>query len=144
MPDDPPRPLLERLGKELSELGGEIGESLALRWQLALLEIKADLRSARRLAIGLGLSAVMILTALPLLLVALAEAIDGHRGLSTTQWTLLFGMILLLVAPAVAFLAWRRFRRRVVALEQTLEELHEDAVWLREWISRQQAAGSGR
>lgn len=136
-PQSARRPLLERLGKELTGLGSDLQESLALRWQLAMLEIRADLRSGRRLAIGLGVAIVMALTSLPLLLVAAAQGLDGCCGLSTTGWLLVGGGTLLLASPPLAWLAWRRFRRHVVALQQTLEELHEDAVWLREWIGRQ-------
>jgi hypothetical protein len=135
-PQSARRPLLERLGKELTGLGDDLRESLVLRWQLATLEIEADLRSGRRLAIGLGVAIVMILTALPLLLVAAAHELDGCCGLSTTGWLLTAGGVLLVTSPALAWLAWRRFRRRVVALQQTLEELHEDAVWLREWMGK--------
>ena len=42
-------------------------------------------------------------------------------------------MGLLVAAALVAWLAWRRFRRRFVGLEETLEELREDLVWLQEW-----------
>jgi hypothetical protein len=132
-PQSARRPLLERLGKEVTGLGNDLRESLALRWQLAALEIKADLRSGRRLAVGLAVAIVMALTALPLLLVAGAMELDGCCGLSTTGWLAIGGGVLLVTAPLFAWLAWRRFRRHVVALQQTLEELHEDAVWLREW-----------
>ncbi|HLA85682.1 MAG TPA: phage holin family protein [Thermoguttaceae bacterium] len=131
------RPLLERLGKELNALGGDLRESAALRWQLAVLEIRADLRSGRRLAISLTVAAVMGLTALPLLLVAAAHLLDGYYGLSSTGWLVVGGLVLLCTAPVVALLAWRRFRRRFLGLEQTLEELHEDAAWLREWLGRE-------
>jgi len=137
MSEQPARPLLERLGKELNALGGDLRESVALRWQLAELEIKADLRSGRRLAIALAVAAVGGLTAVPLLLVALAQGLDGCWGLSATGWLVVFGLFLLTAASIVGFLAWRRFRRRFIGLEQTLEELHEDAVWLRDWTGRQ-------
>ena len=49
---------------------------------------------------------------------------------------LVAGAMLLLLAPLVGWLAWRRFRRRFLGLEQTIEELREDAAWLREWLER--------
>ncbi len=47
-------------------------------------------------------------------------------------WLLIFGAGLLLSAVASALLAWRRFCRRLVGLQETLEELREDLIWLRE------------
>ncbi|MBN2217075.1 MAG: phage holin family protein [Pirellulales bacterium] len=137
MAESQTQPLLERLGRELNALGGELRESVALRWQLAALEIKADLRSGRRLAIGLVAAAVMGLAAVPLLLSALAQGLDGCWGLSSTGWLLALGLGLLLAAPIAGWLAWRWFRRRLIGLQQTLEELHEDAVWIQEWIGKQ-------
>ena len=132
------RPLLERLGKELGGLGGDLRESVVLRYRLAMLEIKADLRNARRLAIVLAVALVMALTALPLLLVTLAHGLAGFCGLSSTGWLLLFGLILLLAAPIAGWLGWRRFKRHLVGLEQTLEELHEDTLWFQEWMDSKQ------
>jgi hypothetical protein len=40
---------------------------------------------------------------------------------------------LLTAAALVGWLAWRRFRRQFTGLEETLEELREDLVWLQEW-----------
>ncbi|HBO42614.1 MAG TPA: hypothetical protein DD670_01495, partial [Planctomycetaceae bacterium] len=118
------RPLFERLGEELRALRGELAESVALRWQLAVLEIKNDLRLGRQFAIAAAVAVVMGLTALPLLLAALAHALDGRLGLSAGGWLLLFGAVLAVAAPTVVWLAWRRFGRRLVGLRQTLDELH--------------------
>ena len=107
-----------------------------LRWQLALLELRADRRSAVRLAIGVSASGVMALSALPLLLVWLAAQLDQWLGVSRDGWLLILGLALLLSGLASGYLAWRRFRRRFLGLEQTLEELREDAAWLREWSGR--------
>ena len=142
MAENAPQPLLERIGKELRALRGELGESLALRWQLAVLEIKNDLRLGRQFTIASAVALVMGVTALPLLLAALAHALDGRLGLSTGGWLLLFGAVLAVAAPTVGWLAWRRFRRRMVGLRQTLDELHEDAVWMREWLQRDESAAA--
>jgi hypothetical protein len=133
---DRTRPLLADLGDELRALGSELRESLVLRWQLALLELRADRRSAVRLAIGVSASGVMALSALPLLLVWLAAQLDQWLGVSRDGWLLILGLALLLSGLASGYLAWRRFRRRFLGLEQTLEELREDAAWLREWSGR--------
>jgi len=132
--DDPQRPLLTRLCDELGMLGAELHESAILRCRLALLEIKADLRRTRRLAIVLATAGALGLAALPVLLVALAWWLDGYWGMPWAGWLLLFGAILVLTAPIIGLLGWRRFRRRFLGLEQTLGELREDAVWLQEWL----------
>ena len=142
MAENAPRPLLERISKELRALRGELGESLALRWQLAVLEIKNDLRLGRRFTIASAVALVMGVTALPLLLTAFAHSLDGRLGLSTGGWLLLFGAVLAVAAPTVGWLAWHRFRRRMVGLRQTLDELHEDAVWMREWLQRDESAAA--
>jgi hypothetical protein len=133
---DRTRPLLADLGDELRALGSELRESLVLRWQLALLELRADRRSAVRLAIGVSVSGVLALSALPLLLVWLAAQMDQWLGVSRDGWLLILGLALLLSGLASGYLAWRRFRRHFLGLEQTLEELREDAAWLREWSGK--------
>ncbi len=138
MPEKPPRPLLERLGTELGALGTELRQSAALRWQLAVLEIKTDLCSARRLLIVVAVAVVMGLTAVPLLLAALAHGLDGCWGLSSGGWLAVFGSMLAIAVPIAGLLAWRRFRRRFVGLRQTLDELHEDALWMQEWLERKE------
>jgi LPXTG-motif cell wall-anchored protein len=127
------RPLLADLRDELRALGGDLRESLVLRWQLALLELRADLRSGVRLGISLAVATTMVLSALPLLLVWLTAQLDGYLGLAQNTWLLIFGLALLTLGLSAGYLAWRRFRRRFLGLEQTLEELREDALWLREW-----------
>ncbi|MFH1923799.1 MAG: phage holin family protein, partial [Planctomycetota bacterium] len=49
---------------------------------------------------------------------------------------LLVGLVLVVGAILAGWLAWRRFRREFVGLEETLEELREDLVWLREWAGK--------
>jgi hypothetical protein len=130
---DRTRPLLEGLSDEVRALGSELRESLVLRWRLALLELRADYHSTVRLAIGASAAGVMALSALPLLLVWLAGRLDQWLGVSRDGWLLIFGLALLAAGVASGYLAWRRFRRRFLGLEQTLEELREDAAWLRQW-----------
>ncbi|MBN1589749.1 MAG: phage holin family protein [Pirellulales bacterium] len=144
MAEKPQHPLLARLGNELGLLGAELRESAVLRWQLAMLEVKADLRSGRRLAVALTAAGALGLVALPLWLVALAQWLDGCCGLSTAGWALVFGTFLALVALTVGWAAWHRFRRRFLGLEQTLEELREDVLWLQEWLGRKQTADKER
>jgi uncharacterized membrane protein (DUF485 family) len=130
------RPLLANIVDQVGSLKAELGEMLALRWELARLECQADLRSARRLAVVLLVGVLMALTSLPVLIVFLAGLLDGWLGVTRQGWLLILALGLLLGAGVVSYLAWRRFRRRFVGLEETIEELREDMVWLREWIAR--------
>jgi len=111
----------------------DLRQGVELRWQLARLEVESDLRSAKQLIIGLSLAAVTALAALPVLVVCLAQLLNGFLGLGSAAWLAILGFALMLIGPAVGYAAWRRFRRRFVGLQQTLEELQEDFVWLREW-----------
>jgi hypothetical protein len=128
----PDRPLLADVRAELGALGAELREMAAARWELARLEIESDLRSARRLAIAWLVALVISLGALPLAASALAEALNGRLGIPRIGWLLILAGVLLLVAATIGSLAWRRFRRNFVALGETLEELREDVVWLKE------------
>ncbi len=132
MNDPADKPLLADLRAELAALGGELREMAAARWELARLELAADLRSARRLAICWLAAGVAALAVLPLLAVALAEALAGCGGISRGGWLLRLAAGLLVLAGAGGYLAWRRFRRRFLGLRETLEELQEDLLWLRE------------
>jgi len=133
---EPDRPLLAELRDEIASLVAELREMLILRWQLARLELRTDLGSILRLAAVLVLVLLMALTALPLLAVSLAALLDGCLGLSAAGWLAAFGFGLLAVGGLAGYAAWRRFRNRFIGLEQTLEELQEDAVWVREWQGR--------
>jgi hypothetical protein len=132
MNDPADKPLLSDLRAGLRALGAELRESAAARWELARLELAADLRSARRLAICWLAAGAVSLAVLPLLAVALADLLDGCGQISRGGWLLMLAGGLLVPAGAGGWLAWRRFRRRFLGLRETLEELREDVVWLQE------------
>jgi hypothetical protein len=131
------RPLLAGLKDEIALLGGDLRELAAAHWQLARLEVESDAAAVKRLAVAMVAAAVMALSALPLLAVAAADALDGWLGIARLGWLLIFGVGLLILAASTGCLAWRGFRRRFTALEQTREELREAAVWLEEWARRE-------
>lgn len=132
------RPLVAELKAQIGSLGADLWEMVALRWELAGLELRAAAKQLKRLSITLLLLAVMVVSALPILAVAAAWALGKRelQGIAFVGWLLIFGLGLLIGGAAGGLLAWRRFRRRFVGMEQTLEELHEDAVWLRQWVAR--------
>ncbi len=128
----PDRPLLADLKAELRGLTADMSEMLQLRWELARLEIQADLGHLKRLAFIWGVAAVMALTALPLLATCVADALDGWQGIARRGWLLIFGLALLCTAVICACFGRVWFRRRFVGLQQTLEELREDLEWVKE------------
>jgi hypothetical protein len=113
-------------------LGAELREMVMARWELARWEFLADWRAFRCLAIVWLVAAIVALTALPLLLILLAQTLDGCCDLSYAGWLAVFAVGMLGVAFLGGYLAWRRFRRRFLGFQETLEELREDLVWLRE------------
>ena len=137
------RPLLADLKREIGSLGVDLHESIELRWRLAQLEWESDIRLAKRLGVVLAIVLILVLTALPVLAVCLAEVCDGWLGIPDTGWLAIFGFVLLFGGAAGGYAAYRHFRRSFLGFEQTLEELREDMVWLREWTKsgEQQAAG---
>jgi uncharacterized membrane protein YqjE len=123
---------LADLKSELRSLSAQTREMFQLRWELARLELQADLQNVKRLAVIGGLAAVMALTSLPLLACFLAEKLDGWHGIDRAGWLLVFGLALLFFALIAAYGGWRWFRRRFVGLQETLEELREDVEWAKE------------
>jgi uncharacterized membrane protein YqjE len=132
MSDPTKRPLFADVRRECGALGVELREMLSARWELARLELAADLRSAQQLLVAWLAAIVLAIAALPVLVVCLAGVLDGRAGIPRTGWLLIFGGGLLLLAVAGGYLAWRRFRRRFIGLRETLEELREDVLWLQE------------
>jgi hypothetical protein len=142
MPDDKPS-LFAGLRDELGGLSTEAVRWFRAHWELARIEIEADLRKVRHLAIALMIAGVLALAVLPLWVGALAWQLRGWAGLGFGAWLVLFGLGLVLSAALGGLLAWRRFRRRYSGLQETLEELREDLVWLGEWTGCETARGDG-
>jgi len=132
------KPLFAGVKAEAARLKSDIVSLSQLRWQLARLEASAAARSLRRLTVVLTAAVLAVLVAVPLLLVALAEALDGRLGVPRWVWLLALGVGLLLTAALAAWTRWRRFRQEFVGFEQTIEELREDVVWLRERFAKRE------
>jgi len=139
----PKRPLLAGIRDEVAGLSSELGEIVRCHWELARLEAASDLREVRRLAVVVSAAGVAALTGLPLVAAALAWWLRDSGGLGFGAWLALFGSALLLAGAATGYLAWQRFRRRYCGLEETLEELREDAEWLREWTRGEAGSRDG-
>ena len=132
-------PLFEPLRDGLSRLRVDFYDLARTRWLLARLEATEAIRSLKGLAIVLAVATVFVLTGLPVLVVALADALDGTQGISRIGWLCSFGSGLLALGCVAGGAKYRRFRQEFVGLEETLEELREDVAWLREWSRRVEA-----
>ena len=132
MNDSTKQPLLADVRQELGSLGAELREMAAARVELAQLEIASDLLSAKRLAVAWLLATGMALTSLPRVAVWMAEGLSELTPIPRGGWLLGFAGCLFLAAGIGGYLAWRRFRRNFLGLRETLEELREDILWLKE------------
>lgn len=128
---DADRPLLGELQKELSGMADEAAQLASLRWRLAEIELRQSAETTRRFSIRAIIGAVLVLTSLPVFVVALSAWL-----LPSLAWAWLSGLILLVGGLAVAWFAWRRFRRDFHGLEQSLEEVREDLAWVKEWSGK--------
>ncbi len=99
---------------------------------MAQLEIRGDIDASRRLGIVGGIGAVMALTGLPVLVMVLGEALGRATVIDAIWWQLGFGFGFLLIGLTVLWLSYRTFRREFAGLRETLEELREDAAWMKE------------
>jgi len=133
---EPERPVLDQLKEEVAGLGAELRQMAALRWQLARLELDADLRQLRRLAISLAAAAGLAMGAFALVSVAAAELLQAWLGGSRAVWLAALAAGLCVGAGFTGWAAWQTFRRRFLGLRETLEELREDAVWIGEWSQK--------
>lgn len=130
---EPERPLLADVHGQLRGLAAELRELIALRWQLARLEIQSDLASAKRFSTVGAAAVVLGLTGLALLASCAAELLDGWLSISRAGWLAILGAVLLAAAASLGLAAWRRFRREFCGMEETVEELREDLLWFQEW-----------
>ncbi|HUY91090.1 MAG TPA: phage holin family protein [Pirellulales bacterium] len=133
--DDDREPLFAGIKDETSRLKSDFAQLLRVRWQLGKLEVRTAAHSAKRLAAGAIIALLLVLVSLPVLVVALAHALDGVLHIAFAGWLAVFGFGMLLFAAALAWFRYQRFRAEFVGLEQSLEELREDVVWLEERLA---------
>lgn len=143
MNDAQPTKTLDSLRGELREFGDELAELAGARWQLLRLELDDARRVSLRLAISLSVFAMLASAGCTLLLAALGDRLDGVWGIARWGWFGLASLTLLILSGLGLAMALRRFRREFVGLRDSLEELHEDAVWVREWFDLARSRSSG-
>ena len=128
-----PTEVFVRLTDESSQLAARLRALAAARADLAALETREVARQVRSLGGHLALAAWLLLSTLPVLVVALATWISQWLGISAAACQATGCLLLVSLGLAIVAASWRRFRREFVGWEESLAELKEDLVWLREW-----------
>jgi uncharacterized membrane protein (DUF485 family) len=126
------RPLFADLKAELAGLKAEVFEMAMLRWELARREFQIASAAVQRLCAAVAIAGIAAFVSLPVFTVCLAEWLDGRLGVSRIGWLGIFGLGLLVGAIILSSLAIRRFRRVAAGLRESIDELREDLVWIRE------------
>ena len=139
---DADRPLLGELQEELSGMADELGELAKLRLRLAEIELRESAQTAKRFAVWAVVAAILLLTSLPVLVVALSGWLGEVTVLSGPAWNVILGLLLALGGAATLWFSWRRFRRDFRGLEESIEELREDLVWVKEWTGKSETGGA--
>ena len=129
---------------EIGSIGADLKQIARLRWQLARLEFETALDLIKGLAVRMVVVGVAMLVSLSVLIVAAVAALDGLLGIPFWGWLLATGLALLIGSTAAGYLVWRWFWRRFAGMEQSLEELHEDLVWLKQYSGSEAPAGNDR
>lgn len=111
----------------------EMSEMVALRRRLAESELRSDLAASKQLAWSVGIGVVAALTGLSVLVMSLAAFADRQWNFAFPWFSTAAGGALLVGGLLFAWAAWWRFRRNFLGFQQSLAELKEDLVWLREW-----------
>ena len=124
--------------EEWGRLFSDFVDLLVLRRQLAELEVRNDLRQIKRLGIFGGLGLTQCLVGMAVLAVLAGSLIDQWIATTTIPgprpWgSLGLGVDLILSGLETLRRSWNRFQREFSGLKESIAELREDAVWLREW-----------
>jgi uncharacterized membrane protein YqjE len=123
-------------GGDIRRLLADLVEMVRVRRDLAEYELRADLVSSKRLGLFAGVGGVLLVTSLPLLLIAAAQVLDRWRPLGAgaiNGWVPLLGGALFVTGALLAWSGYRRFRRDFHGFRQSLAELREDVEQLQEW-----------
>jgi uncharacterized membrane protein YqjE len=131
---DPPVGGVADLADDLRRSWSDLGEMLALRRELAELELRSDLNRARRFGIFGGVALSLAIAGVAVVAAAVANHFDALFAHAFPWITVATGAVLLVGGSLAAAVAWYRFRSRLLLFEQSRAELAEDLLWLEEWL----------
>ena len=124
-------------GPTARQTAGELAHMIQLRRELAELEFRHDRALVKRFLMVGGTAAVLVVCGLSLLLTAAAWRLGQVTEFSPGAWLFFFGAVLVLPGTVAIVLSIRRLRAEFCGLRNTLAELHEDLVWIREWANQE-------
>jgi uncharacterized membrane protein YqjE len=121
----------------VQQTASELARAIQLRRELAELELRHDRVVLRRfLSVG-GIALALVACGLSLLLTAAADELARATDIRPAAWLSFFGAVLVLPGTVAIVLSVRRLRAEFCGLRNTLAELREDLVWLREWANQE-------
>ena len=134
--------LFSGIAAQVGRLRQDLGEMLAARLELAQLEAMEASRQTARCGIVLAVALLLLLSSLPVAVVTVALAVATYFEQSTIAWLAGSAVLLVAIAALISWLAVRNYRRNFTGLRDTLAELREDLVWLREWSGQADQANA--
>lgn len=134
--------LFTRLRADTVNVCDDVAELLAARLELAQLEFQTSLAQVKRLAITLTFLGAVAITGLVLLLLLATELVGAQTGIHRYVWMAASGVTLVAASGAAIWVAIRHFRSDFTGLNDSLAELREDLLWIREWREKGAQAAS--
>ena len=132
------------MGRNARQIAGELAEAIQLRRELAELEVRHDRALLKRFSLVGGLAAALLLCGVPLLLTAAAWWLAQVTELGFVGWLVGFGAVLVVPGTVGLAVGIRRLRGEFCGLQNTLAELREDSLWVREWAHQDLANSASR
>jgi uncharacterized membrane protein YqjE len=117
------------VGSLVKEASTQFSAVLHGEIELAKLELKSSVKNVRNGAIGFAIAAVLLVLALPILLIALAELLHWLYFWRWAAYLIVFGLVLL-AATGAAFLGYKKVRK-IKAPERTIETTKSTVAALR-------------
>ena len=139
MSSDPTTAPFSSVRKDLRQTMSDISAMLNARRRLAELEIRHDIAASRQLLIVGGVAIVLVLVGLPVAVVAITLQLEELYSDSLHWPMLLVATFFILIGSVVLWSSWVRFRRDFLGLQESMAELREDLIWLRDWAESKES-----
>ena len=119
---------------DAQRLWTDVQTMLRVRRELAQVEVQSDIATTKRLLVIGGVGLACLFVSLPLFAFVFAVWVEQQFDIQRQHVMLDLAAILLAAGSITMWSAWRGFRRDFVGLRDSLAEIQEDVVWLRERI----------